>query len=63
MKYCVSGRQQRIILSKADEIKMLYKDRERLIDYISDFSDKIFIVQIPKEDVLKITCNSFHKVI
>lgn len=50
MKYCVSGRQQRITLSKADEIKMLYKDRERLIDYISDFSDKIFVVQIPKEE-------------
>ena len=49
MKYCVSGRQPKSILSKADEIKMLYQDREKLIDYIKDYSDKTFILEIPKE--------------
>ena len=49
MKYCVSGRHQKSILSKADEIKMQYKDRDRLINYIKDYPDKTFILIIPKD--------------
>lgn len=50
MKYCVSGRQGRAVLAKADEIEMEYKDRERLLDYTTQFNDKAFIVKIPKEE-------------
>ena len=49
MKYCVSGRQQKSILSQADEIKIMYQDKEKLIDYIEEFGDKTFILEIPKE--------------
>lgn len=48
MKYCVSGRQPKSVLEKADQIKLAYKDRERLIDYIDELSDKTFILEIPK---------------
>ena len=50
MKYCISGRQQKVILEKADEIKMQYKDKDRLINYIEDYKDKTFILEIPKEE-------------
>lgn len=50
MKYCVSGRQQKVTLEKADEIKMQYKDKDRLINYIEDYKDKTFILEIPKEE-------------
>ena len=50
MKYCVSGRQQKVILEKADEIKMQYKDKDRLINYIEDYKDKTFILEISKEE-------------
>ena len=49
MKYAVSGRQPKSVLQQADEIKMMYQDRERLIDYIEELSDKTFILEIPKE--------------
>ena len=44
MKYCVSGRQRKNILEKADEIKILYKDNERLIDYIKEFKDSDTVI-------------------
>lgn len=49
MKYCISGRQPKSILTQADQIKMLYQDRERLIDYIDELHDKTFILDIPKD--------------
>lgn len=49
MKYCMSGRQPQSVLRRADQIKMLYQDRERLIDYIEDLADKTFILEIPKD--------------
>lgn len=50
MKYCVSGRQAMSILHNADEIKVRYEDRERIIDFITaGFTDKTIIVEIPKD--------------
>lgn len=49
MKYAVSGRQPKSILKQADEIKMAYHDKEKLIDYIEEFADKTFILEIPKD--------------
>jgi hypothetical protein len=48
MKYCISGRQPMSTLRKADEIKMIYNDIERIIDYIVAFPDKTIIIDIPK---------------
>ena len=50
MKYCISGRQSKMILAQADEIKFQYKDRERILDYIDGYSNKTFIIDIPKEE-------------
>ena len=42
------ARQPKSVLEQADEIKFLYKDKDRLIDYIEEFSNKTFILIIPK---------------
>lgn len=49
MKYCVSGRQPRSTLVKADEIKMRYADIARVIDNLKDYPDKTIILEIPKD--------------
>lgn len=47
MKYCMSGRQPLSVLKKADEVKMQFEDRERIIDYMETLSDKTIILDIP----------------
>lgn len=49
MKYCVSGRQPKSILSQADEIKLNFIDNARLIDYVHDYPEKTVILNIPKD--------------
>lgn len=49
MKYCMLGRQPKSILKQADEIKMYYSDKDRIIDYIEDFPDKTIILEVPKD--------------
>ena len=49
MKYCVSGRQSKGVIKKADEIKMRFNDKDRLIDYVEEFKDKTFILEVPAE--------------
>lgn len=51
LKYCVSGRQPRSILKKADEIKLQYKDRDILLDYTQEMPDKTFILYVPKSEI------------
>lgn len=48
MKFCLSGRQPKSVLAKADEIKMEFRDSEKLIEYIEDFPNTTFIIDIPK---------------
>lgn len=48
MNYCVSGRQPNSILAQADEIKIRYEDRDKLFDFIKDFPEKVFILEIPQ---------------
>lgn len=50
MKYCVSGRQPRSTLARADEIKMRYADIARVIDNLKDYPDKTIILEIPKDE-------------
>lgn len=51
MKYCVSGHQSKDVLQKADEIKLEYKDKNGLYNFIDDpeLRKKKFIITIPKE--------------
>ena len=49
MKYCLSARQTQSVLSKADEIKVDWRDRNVLLDFIKDYSDKNIILNIPKK--------------
>lgn len=49
MKYCISGRQPKSILAKVDEIKMEYRDIDKIFDYMKEFPDKTFIIEIPKD--------------
>ncbi len=46
MRYCVSGRQFYTVLKKADEIKVKYKDRERLIDFVEKLPNKTIILDL-----------------
>lgn len=48
MKYCVSSRQPISILRKADEIKVEYRDKNKIFDFIEELADKTFILEIPK---------------
>ena len=40
MKYCVSSRQPISVLRKADEIKVEYRDRNKMFDFIEELPDK-----------------------
>lgn len=48
MKCCLNSHQTPEYLKKADEIRILYKDRHKLVDYIFDYPDKIFILDMKK---------------
>lgn len=48
MKYSVSARQSKNIIEQADQIKIAYKDKGIIIDYIEQFPNKDFILMVPK---------------
>lgn len=48
MKYCISNRQPKLILSQADEIKVRYEDRNTIIDLIEDYPNTTIILTIPR---------------
>lgn len=49
MKYCLQGRQPLALLKRADEIKVQYKDREQILDFIQQIPDKTFLLEVPVE--------------
>ena len=49
MKYCLSGRQPKNVLAKADEIKIEQRDYQALIDYIENYPDKTLILELNAE--------------
>ena len=53
MKYAVSGRQPKSVLRQADEIKLIYNDKGKLIDYIEEFFDKTLILEIPNTVIVE----------
>lgn len=50
MKYCVSGRQPYPIMKQADEIKVQYQDKDRILDFIEKIPDKTILLDIPVEE-------------
>lgn len=51
MKVCLSGRQDREFLKKADEIKLEYRDRKIIPDYIIDYPGANIIIElVPNKD-------------
>ena len=46
MKVCLSGRQDREFLKKADEIKLEYRDRKIIPDYIEDYPGAYIIIEL-----------------
>ena len=51
MKYCLSGRQSTMNLKKADEVRMIYNDINKIMDFIEDLPDKTIILEIPKDEI------------
>ena len=49
MKYCLSGRHPLSLLKKVEEIKMEYRDREKILDYVEQIPEKTIILHIPKD--------------
>ena len=47
MKYSMSNRQSKNILSNADEIIVRGNDYKALIDYIVEYPDKTIIIDVP----------------
>ena len=50
MKYCIDGRQSYPVLNKTDEIKVSYRDKGILMDFIEKIPDKMIILDIPYEE-------------
>lgn len=49
MKYCVSGRQPYSVLKQADEVKVAYRDRDRIMDFIEQIPDKGIILEVDSQ--------------
>lgn len=50
MRYCVSGRQPYSVLKKADEIKVQFIDRDRIMDFIEKIPNKTIILDVPGDE-------------
>lgn len=50
MRYCVSGRQPYSIMKKADEIKVAWNDRDRILDFVEKLPDKTIILDVPGDE-------------
>lgn len=50
MRFCVSGRQPYSVLKRADEIKVAYNDKDRIMDFIEKLPDKVIILEVSNED-------------
>ena len=49
MKYCVSGRQPYSVLKQADEVRVAYVDKDRIMDFIEQIPDKRIILEIDNQ--------------
>lgn len=49
MKFSVDGRQPFSVLKQTDEVKVVYKDKDRLMDFIEKIPDKDIVLEIAPE--------------
>ena len=49
MKFCVKSRQPYSVLNKADEIRVEYRDREQMFDFIERLENKTYLISIPAD--------------
>ncbi len=53
MKFCLSSRQSKQYLEKADEIKVDFRDRNSIPDLAMDYPNKtIILVQYPGDELI-----------
>ena len=50
MRFCVNGRQPYSILKKADEIKVAYIDRDRILDFVEKIPNSTIILDVPGDE-------------
>lgn len=50
MRYSVSSRQPYSVIKKADEIRFIYADRDKIFDLIENYSDKAIILDVPNQE-------------
>ena len=47
MHFSINGRQSYSVIKKADEIKFNYNDKDKILDLIENYSDKIIVLDVP----------------
>jgi hypothetical protein len=47
MRYCVNGRQQYSVLKRADEIKVAFNDKDKILDFVEKIPEAIVILDVP----------------
>lgn len=52
MKYCLSARQTKEYLAKADEIKVDYRDHEMILDLIKDYPEATIIINCKPNTII-----------
>ena len=52
MKFCLSNRQNKEYLTKADQIKVQFRDRKSIPDLILDYPGKEIILENPHSEEL-----------
>ena len=60
MKYCLSARQSKEFLNKADEIKIEVRDYKAIIDYIENYPNKTLILELEHELPEKFSWNTIE---
>ena len=50
MRYCVNGRQPYSVIKRADEIKFQYNDKDRILDLVEKYPDKVVILDVPNQE-------------
>ena len=50
MRFCVNGRQPYSVIKQADEIKFSYNDKDRILDLVENYSDKVIILDVPGQE-------------
>ena len=47
MRFCVNGRQPYSVIKRADEVKFSYNDKDRILDLVEKYPNKVVILDVP----------------